>query len=105
MKEQKKKDPKKTKKSQEEVSRRTFLSKTGKTVLLTASYLVISVFADKVNAAGGGREYARCTGCTSGATTVYPGPCTSCTACISGCTGCTKWCTSGCCISCTRPTK
>lgn len=104
MQEKEKKDQKDAKQPTEEVSRRTFLSKSGKTVLLTASYLVISVFSNRGNAQTGSREYARCTGCTSGATTVYPDPCTSCTACTSGCTGCTKWCTSGCCISCTRPT-
>lgn len=98
MKEKEKQAKENIDKPEEEVSRRTFLSKSGKTVLLTASYLVISVFADRVNV------NAACTGCTSGATVVVPPPCSSCTAC-TGCTGCTKWCTSGCCISCTRSTK
>ena len=84
---------------EEEVSRRTVL-KAGKTVLLTASYVVISVFADRVSAHAG----STCSGCTSGATTVTVPPCSSCTAC-TGCTGCTKVCTSGCCISCTKCTS
>ena len=99
MKEKEEKDRKDTNNPEEGVSRRTFLSKSGKTVLFTASYVIISVFADRVNA------NAACSGCTSGATVVYPDRCTSCTACTSGCTGCTKWCTSGCCISCTKSTK
>lgn len=83
----------------EDVSRRTFL-RAGKTVLLTASYVVISVFSDRVNA----NAASSCSGCTSGATVVVAPPCSSCTAC-TGCTGCTKWCISGCCISCTKCTS
>jgi hypothetical protein len=85
---------------EENVSRRTVL-KAGKTVLLTASYVVISVFADRASA----HAASTCSGCTSGATTVPVPPCSSCTACTTGCTACTKVCTGGCCISCTKCTS
>lgn len=100
MKEKKEKDEKDKSSSEEIVSRRKFLS-AGKTVLLGASYVVISVFADKGDAIAAPDRYASC---TSGATTVTPPACSSCTAC-TGCTGCTKWCISGCCISCTKCTS
>jgi len=97
MKGKEKKDKKTTEDLDKTVSRRTFLA-SGKTVLLGASYVVISLFVDRTTA------QAACTGCTSGSTTVTAPPCGSCTAC-TGCTGCTKWCTGGCCISCTKCTS
>ncbi len=82
----------------EDMSRRSFFNYSGKTLLLTASYTVISVLGSESKA------FAGCSGCTWGSTTVTPDPCSSCTSCTSSCTGCTKWCTSGCCISCTKST-
>jgi hypothetical protein len=103
------------------VSKRTFLSQSGRVVLLAASYEVISIFSAGAPARAASCGKACTSGCTSGATVVYPDRCQSCTACTSGCTsgctkyctscqvsctgGCTKVCTSGCCISCTKSTR
>ncbi|HUT54976.1 MAG TPA: hypothetical protein VM658_16420 [bacterium] len=89
-------------------SRRDFLRQTGTAMLVTNSYMVISVFTGRKAQAGmcdAGCTSACVQSCTS-STVVEPPPCSSCTSCTSSCTAdCTKWCTSGCCISCTQSTQ
>jgi len=89
-------------------SRRNFLRQTGTALLVTNSYMVISVFTGRKAKAGmcdAGCTSACVQSCTS-STTVEPPPCSDCTSCTSSCTAdCTKWCTGGCCISCTQSTE